>query len=162
MCMKYVNVNVCCFDDINNNFLNLGRTTFTSMLESVKSKERNDKFIIGGFNIVTFVNIRGTRDGNNSNNPLDSDKRLDFKIRLTKLDAEPSKQLSYDLKDFSVDLSNKVSTHHACFDYKEHIEIVNVDTITLDSKGAYVIKVLVKEDSDNLYNVQMIHPLYVQ
>lgn len=162
MCMKYVNVNVCCFDDINNNFLNLGRMTFTSMLESVKSKEKNDKLIIGGFNVVTFVNIRGTRDGDNPDNPLDSGKKLDFKVRLTKLDTEPSKQLSYDLKDFSIDLSNNVSTHHACFDYKEHIEIVNVNTITLDSKGAYVIKVLVKEDSDELYNVQMIHPLYVQ
>lgn len=162
MCMKYVNVNVCCFDDINNNLLNLGRMTFTSMLESVRAKEKNDKFVIGGFNIVTFINIRGTRDGNNSDNPLDSNKKLDFKIRLTKLDVEPSKQLSYDLKDFSVDLSNKVSARHACFDYKEHIEIVNVDTITLDSKGAYVIKVLVKEDSEDLYNVQMIHPLYIQ
>ena len=162
MCMKYVNVNVCCFDNINNNILNLGRMTFTSMLESVKSKEKNGKYIIGGFSIVTFVNIRGTSSGNNMDNPLDSDKKLDFKIRLTKLDAEPANQLSYDLKDFSVDLSRKGSSHHACFDYKEYIEIVNVDTVVLDSKGAYVIKVLVKEDSEDLYNVQMIHPLYVQ
>ena len=162
MCMKYVNVNVCCFDDINNQIFNLGRTTFTSMLESVKSKEKNDKFIIGGFSIVTFVNIRGTRYGNNDNNPLDANKKLDFKIRLTKLDAKPENQLSYDLKDFSIDLSNKEATHHAYFDYKEHIEIVNVDTVVLQSKGAYVIKVLVKEDSEELYNVQMVHPLYVQ
>ena len=129
MCMKYVNVNVCCFDDINNNFLNLGRMTFTSMLESVKAKEKNEKYVIGGFSIVTFVNVRGTRNGDNSDNPLDMNKKLDFKIRLTKLDVEPTKQLSYDLKDFSIDLSNKASNHQACFNYKEHVEIVNVDTV---------------------------------
>lgn len=161
MCMKYVNVNVCCFDDINSNILNLGRTTFTAMLDSVKSKEKNGKFFIGDFNIVTFINVRGTKTGNKSDNPLDAGQRLDFKVRLTKLDSDPSNQLSYDLTNFSVDLSQKESLHHACFAYKEHVEITSVDSLSLESKGAYVIKILVKESSKELYDVQMIHPLYV-
>lgn len=159
MCMKYVNANVQCFDSVTNNIFNLGRTGFSSILDSVKAKEKNGKYYIGDFNIVTFLNIRGTKGGDNLSNPVDAQKKLIFRVRLTKLDEDSEKQLSYDLKDFEVDLSKKV--HQACFNYVERIEITNVGEICLDSKGAYVIKILVKEENATLFDVQITHPIYV-
>lgn len=161
MCMKYINVNVQCFESVSNSILGLGRTTFSSMIGSVKSKEKHGKYIVDDFNVVTFVNIRGTKDAKNPENPLDSGKKMCFRVRLTKLDEKEENQLSYDLKDFEIDLSDKKLIHHACFDYVERTEIVKVEDLVLESQGAYVIKVLVKDENEEKFNVQMTHPLYI-
>ena len=160
MCMKYVNANIQCFDE--NPIAFIGNTGFSHMIDSVKAKQKNDKYIVGGFNIVVFINIRGTQKKDNPDNPLDSNKKMDFKIRLTKLNEDPGKQISYDLKEFNIDLSDKNIIHHGCFDYCERVEIINVEELMLNDSGAYVIKVLVKERDSEQYDVQMIHPLYVK
>ena len=53
--------------------------------------------------------------------------------------------------------------HESCFNYVESIQVIHVDEIILNDKGAYTIKVLVKDSSDPkvLYDVQMTHNLYV-
>lgn len=161
MCMKYVNTNVQCFSSVATSIL--GHTGFSAIIESVKAEKNDEKYIIGGFNIVTFVNIRGTRGKNNTeNNSLDRKDTLKFLIRLTKLDSDPEKQLSYDLKEFEIDLSDHKNLRHACFDYVERIEITEVDRLSLEEPGRYVIKILVKENSQKYYNVQMVHPIDVE
>lgn len=160
MCMKYVNVNVQCFE-INTNAI-FGNREFSSLLDSVKAEQKNDKYSIGGFSIVTFINIRGTINEGTIDNPLNNKENLDFRIRLTKLNEDKSKQTSYNLKDFSIDLSDNSVVHKACFDYMERIEITNVDGLVLDELGAYVIKVLVKASNSDMYDVQMVHPLYIK
>lgn len=160
MCMKYVNINVQCFDPAPNSLLaNVG---FSSILDSVKAEQKDDKIIIGGFNIVTFINIRGTNDKSKTDNPLNAKKKLTFRVRLTKLDPDETKQISYNLKDFTIDLSDPSVIHRACFEYVERIEITAVKELELESTGPYVIKILVKDENDKLFDVQMLHPLYVK
>lgn len=160
MCMKYVNSNIQCFDNTTKDLF--GNIGFSSILESVKSEQNDDKFIIDKFNIVTFINIRGTKSESNSNNPVDMKKKMNFRIRLTKLSENEDEQISYDLKDFDIDLSDESIIKKACFKYAERIEVTTVNKLELESKGSYVIKILVKYDEDNLYDVQMLHPLYIK
>lgn len=154
--MKFINVNTQCFK---NNFL-LGQNGALSLISSIDSTQENDKYIIGAFSIITFISIRGTINKNDKDNPLDTNKTLSFRIRFTKLDEDSEKQLSYDLKDFDIDLK-KEKIHKACFDYVERIEVLNINKITLEQKGAYVIKIMVKEKDKEKYEIQTLHPLYV-
>ena len=159
MCMKYVNCTVQCFDKgVRNIFAPM---TFSSIIGSVESKEKNGSYYIDGFTINTFINIRGTGDGNNPNNPLDMKKTLDFRIRLTKMDPDINNRLSYDLKNFRIDLSNQDIIKKACFPYVDIIDIIDVKGVSLQSKGNYVIKVLIKESNESLFDVQMLHPFTV-
>ncbi len=160
MCMKYINSNVQCFNLSTKGLL--GNVGFSSILDSVKSIQKEDKYIIDDFSIVTFINIRGTKNENNMENPLNAKKKLNFRIRLTKLSENEDEQISYDLKDFDIDLSDESVVKKACFKYIERIEITNVENLTLSSNGAYVIKVLVKNSEEDLYDVQMLHPIYVK
>lgn len=160
MCMKYVNINVQCFKPKTKSlFVN---TDCPSLLATVKAERKEDKYVIGGFGIATFINIRGTVNEQNTDNPLNNKEKLDFRLRLTKLDEDKNKQKSYNLKDFSIDLSENSVVHHACFDYMERIEITNIDELVLDELGAYVVKVLVKKSAAEKYDVQMLHPLFVE
>lgn len=160
MCMKYINTNIQCFDITTKDLF--GNVGFSSILESVKSKQIDDKFLIDGFNIVTFINIRGTKSESNPNNPVDMKKKLSFRIRLTKLSENEEEQISYDLNDFDIDLSDEAIIKKACFKYTERIEVTTIDNLTLDKNGSYVIKVLVKESDKKLYDVQMLHPLFIR
>ena len=160
MCMKYINSNVQCFNLSTKGLL--GNVGFSSILDSVKSIQKEDKYIIDDFSIVTFINIRGTKNENNMENPLNAKKKLNFRIRLTKLSENEDEQMSYDLKDFDIDLSDESVVKKACFKYVERIEIINVENLTLSSTGSYVIKVLVKNSEEDLYDVQMLHPIYIK
>lgn len=160
MCMKYVNINVQCFETKTNAIF--GNREFLSLLDSVKAERKDNKYSIGGFSVVTFINIRGTKNTDTKDNPLNKKEKLDFRIRLTKLTADKNKQTSYNLKDFSMDLSDESVVSKACFDYIERIEITNVEDLMLDEPGSYVIKVLVKTSSSDMYDVQMVHPIKIK
>lgn len=160
MCMKYVNINVQCFETKTNAIF--GNREFLSLLDSVKAERKDNKYSIGGFSVVTFINIRGTKNTDTKDNPLNKKEKLDFRIRLTKLTADKNKQTSYNLKDFSMDLSDESVVSKACFNYIERIEITNVEDLMLDEPGSYVIKVLVKTSSSDMYDVQMVHPIKIK
>lgn len=102
-------------------------------------------------------NIRGTRDGNNLKNVLDMEKQLDIKIRLTSINDN----LSYDLKDFVIDLSDKSKLQDVGIKYFEQIDIIEVKDLKLKSNGDYIIKVLIKEKNDDLYDLHCIHKLII-
>ena len=89
-------------------------------------------------------------------------RTLNFRIRLTKLSENPEEQISYDLNDFDIDLSDDSIIKKACFKYAERIEVITVNKLELDTNGSYVIKVLVKDNEKELYDVQMLHPLYIK
>lgn len=162
MCMKYVNVNVQCFDV---NPLRLGRgNILASLIDTVRCThiKKGDVCRLDSFSIITFINIRGTGKGNNPDNPVDGKKTLNFKVRLTKLSKDVESQTSYDLRDFSIDLSKSDIRHKACFEYCEVIEAINVSGLLLDEPGKYVIKILVKDSEADLYDVQVVHPIDVE
>ena len=160
MCMKYVNAIIQCFNDKSSGVFSV--LNFSSIIESVSSEKKDDKYEIGGFSVAAFINIRGTRNTEIKDNPLNNGQTLNFRIRLTKLSEKPEEQLSYDLKDFTIDLSDSDNLHEACFKYMERIEVVNIDKLLVDKTGKYVLKLLVKDAASELYDVQMLHPIYVK
>lgn len=162
MCMKYVNVNVQCFDL---NPLRLGgNNVLSSLVDTIHctQQKKNNKYKLENFSIIVFVNVRGTGKGNNPDNPVDGRKNLDFKVRLTKLSKNVETQTSYDLHSFKMDLSKSEIRHKACFEYCEAIEAINVSGLLLDDPGKYVIKILVKDSETQLYDVQLVHPIDIQ
>lgn len=158
--MKYVNTNVQCFECGTPGIL--GRSDFSHMISEVDSRKKDDFVTIGEFNVVVFINIRGTQSGNDLENPLDMGKKLKFLIRLTKVDTNEDNQLSYTLGEFDIDLSDMNIRQHACFPYVEQIQVLKIDNLLLKESGNYVIKVLVKEDGESFYDVQITHPLKVK
>ena len=160
MCMKYINVNVQCFAKGSIGAWN--NSDFSKMISSVKAKDKDSSIIVDGFDIAVFINVRGTQSGTNTNNALDMKRKLHFRVRLTKLDSDKSKQLSYDLKDFSVDLSDRNIVQKACFEYIDLVQALRVNNLQLEEKGNYVIKILLKDDTMDLYDVQMVHPIVIE
>ena len=160
MCMKYVNTNVQCFESGTSGFFE--RSDFIHMINKVEARKKEDFVVVSGFNVVVFINIRGTQGKANPDNPLDAGEKLNFLIRLTKLDTNEDKQLSYTLQKFDIDLSDKAIQQQACFPYVEQVRILNIDNLLLKEQGNYVIKVLVKKDRDKSYDIQMTHSLIVQ
>lgn len=161
MCFNYINANVLCCKSVQTNFEN--GVVLSPIINSVTAtKQNNNKFEVEDFSIVTFINIRGTQNNQNKLNPLDMGEKLCFKIRLTRLATESKDQLSYDLSEFNIDLSKKENIKRACFNYVERIEITNVKRLFLENKGNYVIKILIKEQKDTLYQIQMVHPILIE
>lgn len=159
MCMKYVNVSVQCFDK--NPLKLMGTSGISSIIDSVKCTTKGGKIILGKFDIATFINIRGTSSGDNPQNPVDTQQVLDFRIRLTRLNENGDNQVSYDLKDFIIDLSNPDIIHRAGFAYAEQIEVINVEGLELEKAEHYVITVLVKDSRSKNYDVQLAHSLHI-
>lgn len=162
MCMKYVNVNVQCFAAQSLGFL--GGAGLSSLIRTVPSTKKGEKYEVGRFTIATFVNIRGTGKGDNVDNPLDAGEKLDFKVRLTKISTDETKRLSYDLHEFSVDLLDADSSkiQEACFKYFETIQVTDVNGLELNEPGEYVIKILVKKANAERYDIQIVHPITVE
>lgn len=160
MCMKYLNTNIQCFDNSVSQYW-LSNGALSSFIGNVGcSKEGADGYKVDKFGIVMFINIRGSAS-DQAHNPLAQKKKIDFKIRLTRLSKVPEEQLSYDLTDFVIDLSDESLIRKACFDYVDLIKVINVDNLIVKSTGEYVIKVLVRKVGEELYNIQMVHRLSV-
>lgn len=148
---NYINVNICCSEEP------LISIMKSNLIDSVYSSVDNGDFLVDNFKILVFTNIRGTRDGNNLKNVLDMKKQLDVKIRLTSINDN----LSYDLKDFVIDLSDKSKLQDVGIKYFEQIDIIEVKDLKLKSNGDYIIKVLIKEKNDDLYDLHCIHKLII-
>ena len=160
MCMKYINTNIQCFDNSFSQYW-LGNGALSSFIDRVKSsKDDKDKYKVEKFGIAVFINIRGSKS-DARNNPLEQKKKLEFKIRLTRLSKNSQEQLSYDLSKFVIDLSDANLIKRACFDYVDIIKTIYVNDLELESAGDYVIKVLIKEESAKLFDIQMVHHLSV-
>lgn len=160
MCMKYVNINAQCFDNSVSQYW-FGNGALSSFVRSIKcSEESEGVYRVDKFGIALFINIRGS-ESDKLHNPLEQKKKLDFKVRLTRLSKDVKEQLSYDLTSFSIDLSDENLIQKACFPYVDLIKTVNVNNLELQSAGDYVIKVLVKEADEDLYDIQITHQLSI-
>lgn len=75
MCMPYVSANIALFREIKNESV----ASFQNPFEKIKA----DKNAIGGFSIVSYFTLMGSRGGK-AENILDMNGELDVCIRLTK------------------------------------------------------------------------------
>lgn len=129
--MNYLNANIQCFD--NTQYLTSNPLThFTAHVTC--SKTKTGQYKVHAFGIILFLNIRGSQC-NQTHNPLSRQEKLNFKIRLTKVSEIPEGQLSYDLADFTLDLSDKSLIHKANFNYIDLIKVLNVRHLIINSTG---------------------------
>lgn len=75
MSKKYINANIQCFDSIGTTLT--GNMIYRSDITTVSAKrDRNGRYIINGFCIVAFINIRGSANKIESESPLDQKRKL--------------------------------------------------------------------------------------
>ena len=107
------------------------------------------------FRCYCEVNVVGTIDGDEEN-PIDNKKNLQFKVRVTKLSDIKEEQLCIDLFEFEIDCSDEKLIEKD--NYLKHINyraLIDVPSLkNIPCKGKYSLRVLVKENTDDKYEVQ--------
>lgn len=129
--MRFLNTNVQCFREAKDDCL-------CEIIREIPSIKTENGFTVGKFFVAIFVNGRGSAG------------KLDFKIRLTKLENNTNKQASKDLKDFCLDFPNENVI-------VDKVNIAEVQCFEVPKKGDYLIKVLVKEKNEEKYHINSLH-----
>lgn len=150
---KYINATASMV--MSNSGLNFIPDSAMIFVHTIKTK-KNKPSELEPFRVYCSVNIVGTKDGNNPENPVDMKKIMQFKVRITKIDEDESKRLCFDISDFSVDCSND-----ALIDKDNNVKYIKTDTLIqanglkdVPGKGRYCLRVLVKENTEDKYEVQ--------
>ena len=166
MCKQNVNVVTRLYD-----YVEYGESiVFQDQFDVIHVKWSNNRPYIGGFFIVTHINLLGTSQ-KGTMNFIENQSKVCFKIRITKLNSDEKKQYTWDLDEFTIDLSKKEYIQSACVKYMNSSKITQVEQLELrddDWEGKYVIKVLILDtqvDKDSKdkpkWNVQSIMGLKV-
>lgn len=164
--MKYTNVAISCYQSVA--MLDSSIVSLSCPFDKITVDPKEDVVSIGNFFVVTHINLLGTNDEENKHySILEKGENLDVIVRLTKCDIDENNQRYIDLDCFTVDLQdeeNKKNIHKACFSYFNYKRITKIEPIKLPlGIGTYVIKVLVKESSqeDTKYTIQSMSHLSV-
>lgn len=165
MCMKYVNANASCYKSIttyNDRYL-----SYDAPFESIPAVSGNeDECYVDDFKIITNINFLGTNnDQFKADNVLVQREKLNVMVRVTKCAAAEQDRLCLDLDKYDIDLSEyhkKGLISHACFDFLDTTRITNVNRLRFPGTGKYVIKILIKKDSDSDYSIQSMSKLIIE
>lgn len=164
MCEKYINATTRCYKSATyiDDYIRSYNVPFSDISHDTDANGDS----IGDFILVTMIDFLGTgNEAHKEENPLESRKKLDFIIRLTKCSSDKDKRIGYDLDTFSIDLDElhkKNQVNQACFEYLNYTRTTKVDKLVLPGGvGKYVIKVLVKESDKDGYSIQTMSPLVV-
>lgn len=164
MCMKNINITGTLFKKITleNDF-----QSFEMPFDTIVAKTNNNTLYIDDFSIVLNYCLMGTNKTENlSSNIVNQKGKLYTLLRLSKVSRDESKQLSVDLSEFVIDLSDpNLYISHACVDYVTFRKIFSVTQINLDKRaglGEYVLKILVRTDENDMWNVQSYIPLRIE
>lgn len=151
MCRKNVNAIVKLYDYVSIGNSQNGNSLFKNQFDTIKvSFDENSKPFIGGFSIITDINLLGTsKEENKAQNYIESKIPARFKIRLTKLNKNQDMQYSWDLDTFEINPSTENIIQKACVSFINHTQVTHIDKIILkenDYIGKYAIKVLISEN----------------
>lgn len=168
MCKKYVNAIVDCFEEIiSSNSYPAIPVSFQRPFDEIMVDYCDGKYQTGSFKLVTNINILGTADKSNQATHIlyRENGALDFIIRLTRCDKDPEKRDYYDLDSFQVNVKQLKDNNQidgACFSFVNYPRITTVPPLDLQEAGQYVIKLLIKENTEEKYSVQFIKKLTVK
>ncbi len=169
MCKLYVNATLGLYADVR--YDKDGNTeSLVGMFDSLDvDTNENGIPVLPNFQIVSRICVMGSEK--NQNNVLNRHAKLVFKVRLTKCDQDPNKQLGKDLTEFVLDLDDakvKKSIRIACFPYLNFTQVANVASLELEpGPGKYVVKLLIAEAdevcelTDDDFTVQSMYSLTV-
>ena len=169
MCKKNVNAVTRLYDYVEIGSDALGRSLLQNQFDTICVQyESFEKPFIGGFYIVSQINLLGTsNEEEKASNAVSNETTLEFKIRITKVCLEKSKQYSWDVDTFEIDLS-KEKVYNACVPFVNYTKISKISKIYLepdDFDGEYVVKILVRDktlSNDEKWVVQGISNLFVK
>lgn len=104
---------------------------------------------------------------NKDKSTLDRLEKLEVCIRLTKCTLNEDERISYDLDRFIIDPQDPTNIihHEACVSYLNYKRITNIGKIEIgipNPKGAYVIKVLVKEPAHEKFTIQSLNYMGIE
>lgn len=164
MCKKNVNAIIRCYKSIttvDNNIM-----SYDIPFKSIKHDTNSSIMSVSDFNVVCQIDFLGTADDSHKkNNPLENKATLDFILRLTKCSSDESKRLGYDLDNFSIDLNQMYQASQvdtACFDFLNCIRTTRVDRLELPGgTGKYVLKLLIKDATEDEYSIQTMSSLII-
>lgn len=135
--------------------------SFENSFDTVVAIRENRNVYIEDFFVVVDYRIMGTTDENKKkDNVIIQKKPLYVKIRLTKLSSDEGKQYFLDLGEDKIDNENIL---HADVDYISLRKISRVKKIDFSDIGVgeFVVKVLMKTNIDDDWNIQSLTPLNV-
>lgn len=159
MCMKYINANTTLYETVTvqNNIPLAYERSFDTILASPSDRG----YTVPKFTIVTDLSILGT---NNTAEQIDhvlySKGILEVILRITKCDADPSKQVGTDVDHFKLDFE-KIIPDKACYPFYNYTRITRIQELDVPELGAYVVKTLIKTDSSENYSIQSMRRLIV-
>ncbi len=170
MCMKNINATTKLYDHVVIGDGEIGYSLFQNQFDVITAKfDESGNPYIGGFYIVTDINLLGTSNENDkSNNVVEAKKSISVKIRVTKLSQDPETQYSWDLDTFDINMDeDNVKRRNACVPYVNYTKVSNITKIPLekDHSGEYVVKVLLRDSEssiNSLWAVQSISRLCVK
>lgn len=141
--------------------------TFEAPFDKIVAIKDEYNAYIEDFFIVIDYRILGSSDETKKEtNVVEMKKPLYVKIRLSKLSADESGQYFLDLGESVVDIgSDDIHVLHACVNYVSLRQIFKVDKNNLSDEvgfGNFVLKILVKTDENEKWNVQSLTPLRIE
>lgn len=164
MCVKNINITGTFFKKVT---YENGFKSFEMPFDTIVAKTTNNTTYIDNFSIVINYCLMATNSKENKQNNIINQKgKLYNLLRLSKVSKDESKQLSIDLAEFVIDLNDSdLYISHACVDYVTLRKVFSVSQIILDNTlglGEYVLKILVKTDENDMWNVQSYIPLRIE
>ena len=164
MCMRNVNITGTFFKKVT---YENGFKSFEMPFDTIVAKTTNNATYIEDFSIVLNYSLMATNnDEHKQDNIINQKGKLYNLLRLSKVSKDEEKQLSVDLAEFVIDLNDPdLYISHACVDYVTLRKAFSVSQITLDSTlglGEYVLKILVKTNEEDMWNVQSYVPLRIE
>lgn len=164
MCIKNINITGTFFKKI---VYENGFKSFEMPFDTIIAKTINNTTYIEDFSIILNYCLMGTNnEENKGSNIINQKGKLYNLLRLSKVSKDEEKQLSVDLAEFVIDLNDPdLYISHACVDYVTLRKSFSVSQITLDNTlglGEYVLKILIKTNENDMWNVQSYIPLRIE
>ena len=164
MCMTNINITGTFFKKVT---YGSGFKSFEIPFDTIVAKTTNNTTYIDDFSIVlNYCLLATNNEENKKDNIVNQKGKLYNLLRLSKVSKDEDKQLSIDLAEFLIDLNDPdLYISHACVDYVTLRKVFSVSQITLDNTaglGEYVLKILIKTDENDIWNVQSYIPLRIE
>lgn len=162
MCMKNINATLNMFASVNRNG---DYVSFSVPFDTIRCIIKDNIAYISDFFIVANLNLMGTTKPEfKKDNIVENKKKLCCLIRLTKISQNEEERISWDVERFEVDSSDKAIRFDdacvPCVNYRKTIEVKDIE-MTDEYRGDYALKLLVRADESEKWQVQSITRLTV-
>lgn len=153
MCMKYVNAIVRAYSYIQekNGEIVAFMKPFDHAEVPVNAENRR---MSPAFKVAVNINVLGSLDKKNKENPVVGEKTLIFRLNMTQFNADKEQRMTKVLDLFEIDFSKeetKAELYTACYEFLNRTRIVSVPALTLpEGSGRYALKLFVTEKTEEV------------